>query len=222
MADGTRKPIEDVEVGDMIMASDPQTNEQAPRRVEAVHVHKDTVRDIQVDGETITTTEDHPFWSVDRQSFERADSLLVGERVLGADGRPRVVSGRIGTSTGRTALAYNLSVQDIHTYHVGTREILVHNDCYSSLDAIGDPKALEDLTPSQVDDLARNAGLEIKPGKAGGANPATRYYQPGTNRSEGFRVLPQGVSGQGGVKSGPYLKYVGGPHHNTRVPLRKP
>ena len=71
-------------------------------------------------------------------------------------------------------------------------------------------------------DLARNAGLEVLPGKVGAVNPATRYYLPGTNRSQGFRVLPQGAPGQGGVKSGPYLKYFGGPVHNSRVPLGMP
>jgi len=27
------------------------------------------------------------------------------------------------------APAYNLSISGVHTYHVGTDEILVHNDC---------------------------------------------------------------------------------------------
>lgn len=34
---------------------------------------------------------------------------------------------RLGTE--RTTLAYNLSVEGIHTYHVGADQILVHNDC---------------------------------------------------------------------------------------------
>ncbi|MBW9215130.1 EndoU domain-containing protein [Mumia sp. zg.B53] len=125
----SRKSIEDVTVGDLVMASDPQTDEQAPRRVEAVHVHKDTVTDIKVDGEVITTTEDHPFWSVDSQTFERADELTLGERVLSADGKKRAVSGVVGARAGRRALAYNLSIQGIHTYHVGALDVLVHNMC---------------------------------------------------------------------------------------------
>ncbi|MBW9210506.1 HINT domain-containing protein [Mumia sp. zg.B21] len=129
MADGSRKSIEDIKVDDRVMASDPQTDEQAARRVEAVHVHHDTVTDIEVDGEVVTTTEDHPFWSVDDQTFERADELAAGERVLGADGQPRTVTDAINTTTARPALAYNLSIQGIHTYHVGTGDILVHNTC---------------------------------------------------------------------------------------------
>jgi hypothetical protein len=128
MADGSRKPIEDVRVGDEVIATDPETGEQVAKTVEHVFVHDDTVTDLIVDGEVIATTEDHPFWSVTDQRFERADELGPGGKVLGADGRVITVSGlRLGTS--RAALAYNLSVEGIHTYHVGEAEILVHNVC---------------------------------------------------------------------------------------------
>ena len=128
MADGTKKAIEDIEVGDKVIATDPETGEQKPKTVEHVWVHEDTVVDLVVDGEVITTTEDHPFWSVTDQRFERADALSAGEKVLGADGRVVTVSGlEVGTT--REALAYNLTVAGIHTYHVGQGEILVHNTC---------------------------------------------------------------------------------------------
>lgn len=128
MADGSRKPIEDIEVGDKVIATDPETSEQVAKRVEHVFVHDDTVVDLVIDGEVITTTEDHPFWSVTDQRFERADDLASGEKVLGADGRVITVSG-LHLGTAREALAYNLTVEGIHTYHVGESEILVHNTC---------------------------------------------------------------------------------------------
>lgn len=135
MADGTRKPIEAVKVGDRVIATDPETGEQGAKRVEHVFVHEDTVIDLVVDGEVITTTEDHPFWSNTDQRFERADQLAEGEQVLGADGRVIIVSGlRLGTA--RETLAYNLSVEGIHTYHVGEPEILVHNQCGLDLDLL--------------------------------------------------------------------------------------
>ncbi len=128
MADGSRKAIEDVKVGDKVIATDPETGEQVAKRVEHVFVHEDTVIDLVVDGEVITTTEDHPFWSVTDQRFERADELSPGEEVLGADGRVSTVSG-LHLDTARDAMAYNLSVRGIHTYHVGESDILVHNTC---------------------------------------------------------------------------------------------
>lgn len=128
MADRSRKPIEDVRVGDKVIATDPETGEQVVKKVEHVFVHDDTVIDLVVEGEVITTTEDHPFWSVTDQRFERAYELSTGEKVLAADGRVITVSG-LQLGTAREALAYNLSVEGIHTYHVGDDEILVHNTC---------------------------------------------------------------------------------------------
>lgn len=111
MADGSRKAIEDVRVGGRVIASGPETGEQVAKTVEQVFVHYDTVVDRVVDGTVIATTEDHPFWSVTDQRFERADELSPGERVLGADGRVITVSGlKLGTA--REAVAYNLSVED--------------------------------------------------------------------------------------------------------------
>jgi Protein of unknown function (DUF1557). len=129
MADGSQKPIKDIEVGDEVVASDPETGEQAAKPVTHVFVHQDTVTDLVMDdGSVLGTTEDHPFWSVTDGRFERADELSAGEKVLTADGRVLTVRGlRSGTS--RSALAYNLEVEGIHTYHVGDDDVLVHNVC---------------------------------------------------------------------------------------------
>jgi hypothetical protein len=89
----------------------------------------------------------------------------------------------------------------------------------SADEALTSPELLQGLTPEQVDELAQQAGYEIKSGSASAANPATRYYVPGTNGSEGFRVLPEGVAGQGGIKGGPYLRFFGGANNGVRVPL---
>lgn len=221
MADGTKKPISQIKVGDRVIATDPETGERVAKRVEHVWVHEDTLVDLVVDGEVVSTTEDHPFWSVTDQRFVRADGLTRGEQLFGRAGRGVAVSG-VRPRSGRYGLAYNLSVEGIHTYHVGGSALLVHNSCYSAVDALNDPKALEGLTPSQVDDLARNARFDVFPGKASAKNPATRYYVPGTNGSEGFRVLPGGVAGQSGIKGGPYLKYFGGARAGLRVPLGSP
>lgn len=128
MADGTKKAIEYIEVGDRVVATDPETGERVNRKVTRVWVHDDTVLDLVVDGDVITTTEDHPFWSVTDHAFERADQLAAGEVVLGDAGRQLAVTG-FTRGTERTALAYNLSIKVVHTYHVGADEILVHNDC---------------------------------------------------------------------------------------------
>lgn len=145
MADGTQKPIQDVKVGDYVIATDPETGERLAKPVLHVFVHEDTVTDLQVDGETITTTEDHPFWSVTDQKFERADQLALGEQVLTGLGEGTVTNAAGGRE--RRAITYNLEIQDIHTYHAGASAVLVHN--------------------------ARTCGVVRNQGLAGSKHPAT-------------------------------------------------
>jgi hypothetical protein len=170
VADGTRKPIEDIEVGDEVIATDPETGEQVAKTVEHVFVHDDTVIDLVVDGEVITTTEDHPFWSVTDQRFERADELGSSENVLGTDGRVMAVSG-LKIETAREALAYNLSVEGIHTYHVGVNEILVHNTCPIHGNSLDSPRP---TTLYRLDDADGNL---LKWGITSRTNPQSRYTQ---------------------------------------------
>jgi hypothetical protein len=117
----------------VVTATDPESGQQEPKKVTHVWVHYDTLTDLELeDGTVLTTTGNHPYWSVDDQRFERADELSVGERVMNADGRQFKVNG-LKLTTAKVGLAYNLSVDQIHTYHVGTDEILVHNVCLPAL-----------------------------------------------------------------------------------------
>ncbi|WP_229785766.1 RHS repeat-associated core domain-containing protein, partial [Promicromonospora citrea] len=127
MADGTHKPIKDVKVSDEVIATDPQSGEQAAMPVTHVWVHEDDLLEFEVDGELIVTTEDHPFWSVTDQAWEGTQSLERGEVVLGADGRGLRVTRSVDIGKHERGDAYNLTVAGAHTYHVGRREILVHN-----------------------------------------------------------------------------------------------
>ena len=134
MADGSSKPISKVKVGDKVMATDPRTGERGPRTVTRLWIHKDKVLDLEVDGDTISTTEDHPFWNATDGEFQRADHVARGEQLLAADGKFVPVIG-IRSGSQRTATAYNLTVDGIHTYYVlaGDTPVLVHNSgCWST------------------------------------------------------------------------------------------
>ncbi|WP_051467498.1 DNRLRE domain-containing protein [Pseudofrankia saprophytica] len=129
MADGTTKPIDQIQVGDKVLATDPETGEQKPETVTHIWIHHDQLTDLDLaDGTVLTTTEDHPYWSADDQRFEPASELAPGENVLQANDRVVAVTG-LQPITAHDGLAYNLSVHEIHTYHVGNDEILVHNAC---------------------------------------------------------------------------------------------
>ena len=83
MADGLTEPIESIEVGDEVLATDPETGEQEAKAVEAKHVHDDILVALVLVGArgmegTIRTAEGHRFWSETDQEFQRADSLSSG------------------------------------------------------------------------------------------------------------------------------------------------
>lgn len=130
MADGSTKPISQVEVGDVVLAEDPETGERGPREVTRLWVHGDTLVELEIDGELITTTKDHPFWNHTDSEWQRVDGLGEGDLVLTADGEFLAVDGLVAGSAQR-GLAYNLTVDGIHTYYVGIGgdEVLVHNTC---------------------------------------------------------------------------------------------
>lgn len=129
MADGTAKPIEDIEIGDWVWAADPITGEAAPRRVIDTIVgdgDKHLV-DIDILGDTITATDGHPFWVDDEGSWVEAGDLEVGDHLLLPDGSTATVS----AASDRAAVGrvHNLTIEGIHTYFVeaGDDAVLVHN-----------------------------------------------------------------------------------------------
>ncbi|MCO7237614.1 polymorphic toxin-type HINT domain-containing protein [Aeromicrobium sp. CnD17-E] len=126
MGDKSKKPIEKVRVGEKVWATDPKTGEKGPRTVTHVWKHRDALVDLKVDGETITTTEDHPFWSESEGRFKDAEELRRGELLLRWD-RGTSRSSRLDQSSWRGGTAYNLTVSGLHTYHVGASGSLVHN-----------------------------------------------------------------------------------------------
>jgi Pretoxin HINT domain len=129
MGDGTTKPISEIEVGDMVIAQDPETGEVSARRVSDRWKHDDDLARLEIDGDVVRTTEDHPFWNDTEQEWQRADQLDAGDMVLTADGRRVKVDVLVG-SDGRGS-AYNLTVEGLHTYHVlfGSHAVLVHYTC---------------------------------------------------------------------------------------------
>ena len=218
-ADGTSKPISEVALGDDVLATDPETGESGGRKVvglivgdgykQLVHITVTDRTEIadakngdannQPTG-TVVATDEHPFWVPELARWIPAKELKPGMWLrTSTSTRIQITAVQAITKPRRV---HNLTVADLHTYHVlaGETPVLVHNCGTTSADVLKDPKALDGLTPSQVDDLAKNAGCEVMPGKVGATNPATRYYLPGTNRSQGFRVLPQGVPGQAGSR----------------------
>ncbi len=77
------------------------------------------------DRETIGTTSNHPFWSVDRDEYVQAGSLLEGERLTTLHGDTRVVTSIVARDGSEPV--YNLEVFGEHVYFVGVNGVLTHN-----------------------------------------------------------------------------------------------
>ncbi|MFD6556047.1 polymorphic toxin-type HINT domain-containing protein [Streptomyces sp. NPDC058398] len=133
MADGKTKDIEDVHVGDKVLATDPKTGKTASREVLQLIItendkHFNELSIATKNGvEKLTATNKHPFWSPSQDAWISAAALEPGMTLRTETGATVIVTGN--RPFAKHARTYNLTVADLHTYYVvaGTTPILVHN-----------------------------------------------------------------------------------------------
>ena len=136
LADGSSKPVEEVGLGDRVVATDPEAGESGPQKVVATIVgqgEKELVEvTVDVDGEagdavsTIIATAEHPFWVDDHGRllqpaahgpwgeapgwYDAAD-LDPGDQLRTPTGEKiRVIDVRVYTATTQV---HNLTINDI-------------------------------------------------------------------------------------------------------------
>ncbi|SDJ72408.1 intein N-terminal splicing region/RHS repeat-associated core domain-containing protein [Actinopolyspora mzabensis] len=180
LADGSRVAIEEVELGDRVLATDPESGETEPRRVTAtitgqgqkhlVEVTVDTDGDRGSATDSVTATGEHPFWVPNRDEWVDAEDLQAGDRVRTAEGEQRLVTGiRTWTALQRV---HNLTINDTHTYYVdlnGHDETLVHNvKCganggwHGALQPAGDGKEINHIPAKTASPLKNHSGPAIR------------------------------------------------------------
>ncbi|WP_405812449.1 polymorphic toxin-type HINT domain-containing protein [Streptomyces sp. NBC_01520] len=135
MADESTKNIEDVKVGDKVLATDPETGRTENRKVTALivteghkHLNELTIR--TKDGEKkLTATSEHPFWVPSERQWVSAGDLKPGMKLRTVDGTTAEV--RANRAYSKHTRTYNLTVEALHTYYVlaGRTPVLVHNQC---------------------------------------------------------------------------------------------
>ncbi|MFI1399558.1 polymorphic toxin-type HINT domain-containing protein [Streptomyces sp. NPDC020681] len=133
MADGSTKPIEELEPGDEVMATDPETGETTAKQVTATIFTKDDKEFVKLgvmtdDGlRVITTTDHHPFWSPSEGAWLDAGELKPGMTLRSEDGTTATLRNSRNYEAHQDT--YNLTVADLHTYYVlaGATPVLVHN-----------------------------------------------------------------------------------------------
>lgn len=133
MADGTTKNIEEVELGDEVQATDPDTRETGSRKVTARIVTEDDKQfntlSVATDRgvEKLTATYEHPFWSPSENRWVEAGELRPAMTLLTEEGTTVIVTANRAFT--KHATTYNLTVDELHTYYVlaGATPVLVHN-----------------------------------------------------------------------------------------------
>jgi hypothetical protein len=120
-------PIAGVITGTRVLAWDETGNTTGYYPVTNVWAHWDPVLVVLIiDGETITTTPEHPFYTLMR-GWLPAGELWVGTGLQRADGGAGIVEST--TRVTCTELMWNLTVEQAHTYFVSPQAWLVHNQC---------------------------------------------------------------------------------------------
>ncbi|TDO39650.1 RHS repeat-associated core domain-containing protein [Paractinoplanes brasiliensis] len=207
LAGGSAKPIEDVEVGDEVVSTDPGTGTTTAKTVEALHINEDTdLTDLTVsteDGEQVTlnTTQHHPFWSITRDEWVDAAELRPDEHLTEVDGAPVTVVAVKNFSGNR--LMRDLTVADIHTYYVlaGRTPVLVHN-CGETMDFA------HGTTTAHAESIAQNglSSTAAKASSSGGsvAQPGNFFtYRVTGGGDPNLSVAAQwGVTRNGGAREG--------------------
>ncbi|MDQ0418972.1 RHS repeat-associated protein, partial [Croceifilum oryzae] len=121
------KPIEEIDIGDKVLAKNEETGEIAYKEVEWLFQREiDEIYEIHIGDEVIQTTDEHPFWVVG-EGWIRAKDLRKGD-IFETDKGKKLAVDKI-VKKKQKATVYNFKVKDFHTYYVSNLKVLTHNMC---------------------------------------------------------------------------------------------
>ncbi|MCI0332176.1 MAG: HINT domain-containing protein [Planctomycetes bacterium] len=119
-----QRPIESLELGELVLAQDVNSGELAYKPVIGRTVRPPSeILSVGLHGEEIRTTLGHPFW-VAGAGWQMAKELDDGEILHGLTGSTRVSA----VKPAGPEEAFNLVVADFNTYFVGESGVLVHDN----------------------------------------------------------------------------------------------
>ena len=128
--------IEDIKVGDTVLAFDEHTGEVTPAKITAL-IRPDPeatfavkLVDASHHVDVFRASADHP-WLLATGEWKDTSGLKAGGRVKTATGIALSVVSVI--PTGMREQTYNLTVDGLHTYLIGKNHVVVHNSCVGKL-----------------------------------------------------------------------------------------
>ncbi|MBD1372153.1 DNRLRE domain-containing protein [Hazenella sp. IB182357] len=149
------KPIEEVKIGDKVLAKDENTGEVAYKEVEWLYQRDVTeIYQIHVEDEVIETTAEHPFWGKG-VGWVKTQDLKSGDVFETADGRTLNVDKVVKRDKKTTV--YNFKVKDFHTYYVSNLKVFTHNKCDIELFRGVSPEEFYDIMDTKSFNIIENA-----------------------------------------------------------------
>ena len=121
------KKIEDIQPGDLVWATNPNTGETELKEVKQLFRNEtDEWIHIKVNDEEIVCTPNHPFW-VPVKGWTKACHLRAGDRLQLLNGEYVIVEQIQHELLESPETTYNFEVEEFHTYYVGLIGVLAHN-----------------------------------------------------------------------------------------------
>jgi RHS repeat-associated protein len=125
LTDEGEKNIEDIEVGDRVLAKSDVTGEVAYKKVTGLfQKQSDEIYSIYIGKEVIEATKEHPVW-IDGKGWTEVRDLRVWDLLVTSDGL-KIAIDKIEKEP-RVTTVYNFEVEDFHSYFVSNLGIWVHN-----------------------------------------------------------------------------------------------
>lgn len=119
------KPIEQINLGDLVLAKDTDTGEIGYKPVIKLYNRdNDELYSIGIAGQTIQTTANHPFW-VQGEGWVKAENLAIGDSLETKTGSVLKVESM--SQLTNASKVYNFEVEDYHSYYISELGLLTHN-----------------------------------------------------------------------------------------------
>ena len=153
-------PIEDIQPGNFVWATNPETGETELKPVVQLFRNEtDEWVHVTVNGEEIVCTSEHPFYSPVK-GWTAACQLRAGDILVLVNGEYVVVEQVQHEILENPETTYNFEVDDFHTYYVGKESVLVHNLCVKQVDTSGTGQVHHPFSRKIVNAASNNPNLD--------------------------------------------------------------
>ena len=214
-----KKKIEDIKVGDEVLAYDEETGEKSIKKVVNLLRNK-TKKWIHLlfeleDGTTekLVCTEGHPFY-VEKLGWVKSCDLIENDSVLMYNNCTASLIRKEIEELEVEETTYNFEVEDYHTYYVGENSLLVHNKC-AFQEIVDDPTSLWGKSADEVGDILGDTWTKGTYGTKGTGWKFTNgdkmiAYHPGGGRHVGsYYKISCGKNGIIKVVGSDYIAGIG-------------